>query len=115
MIWRYLFFFTLIVLIEIYFLQGVKTFARDFSQRNRNIFVYTAYVLFGINLLMGIVGFFYPPPMWNGFFRFISSMFLVMVVCKLLGCSFLIIDDVIRLFRWLFKVIFKVGTAARGE
>lgn len=110
MIWRYLFFFTLIVLIELYFLQGVKTFARDFSQRNRNIILYTAYFLFGVNLLLGLVGFFYPPPNWNGFFRFLSSVFLVMVVCKLLGCSFLIIDDIIRLFRWLAKALFKVGT-----
>jgi predicted MPP superfamily phosphohydrolase len=93
-------------------LQGVKTFARDFSQRNRNIFVYTAYLLFGINLLMGIIGFFYPPPEWNTCFRFVSSMFLVLVVCKLFGISFLFIDDIIRLFRWIFKAVFGIGTSA---
>jgi len=110
-LFRYLIFFTIIVLIEIYFLQGVKTFARDFSQRSRNIMVYTAYVLFGINLLMGIIGMFYPPPEWNSFFRFVSSMFLVLVVCKFFGIWFLAIDDIIRLFRWLLKTIFKVGTS----
>ena len=112
MLLRYFIFFAIVVLIEVYFLQGVKTFARDFSQRNRNILVYTAYTLFGINLLMGIIGMFYPPPEWNGFFRFLSSLFLVLVVCKLFGISFLLIDDIIRLFRWLFKALFGIGTNA---
>ncbi len=109
---RFLIFFVIIVVIEIYFLQAVKTFSRDFTPRNRNIFMYTAYTLFAINFLFGLVGMFYPPPEWHGFFRFISSMFLVLVVCKLFGVSFLIIDDVIRIFRWIFKVVFKIGTTA---
>jgi predicted MPP superfamily phosphohydrolase len=37
-------------------------------------------------------------------------MFLVLTVCKLFGVSFLVIDDIIRLFRWLFKVLFGIGS-----
>lgn len=111
MFWRFLIFFTIICIIEIYFLQAVRTFSRDFSQRNRNIVVYTAYFLFAFNFILGCVSLFYPPPEWNSFFRFLSSLFLVLVVCKLFGISFLIIDDVIRLFRWIFK-LFGIGTAS---
>jgi uncharacterized protein len=112
MFWRFLIFFAIIVFIELYFLQAVKTFARDLSTRNRNIIVYTAYTLFAMNFILGCVALFYPPPEWNTFFRFLSSMFIILVVCKLFGVSFLIIDDIIRLFRWILKTVFKVGTSA---
>lgn len=112
MFWRFLIFFIVICLIELYFLQAVKTFSRDFSPRNRSIILLTANALFIINFLIGAVSLFYPPPEWNGFFRFLSSMFLVLVVCKLFGVSFLLIDDIIRLFRWVFKVAFKIGTTS---
>lgn len=74
--------------------------------------MYLAYTLFSIQMLLGLVAMFYPPPEWYGFFRFLSSMFLVLTVCKLFGVSFLLIDDIIRLFRWLFKIVFKIGIAS---
>ncbi len=97
---RFLIFFSLIVVIEIYFLQAVKTFVQDFGQGKRAGILWTAYTLAAISILIGIVSLVYPPPQWNGFFRFLSSVFLIIIICKLLGCTFLIIDDIIRLFRW---------------
>lgn len=108
---RYLIFFVLILLIEIYFLQAVKTFARDFSPRNKNILLYTAYGLFAFNLIVGIIGFIYPPPEWKTAFRFLPPMLIVIVVCKLFGVSFLLIDDIIRFFRWGLKAAFNFGTS----
>lgn len=102
---RFLIFFIIIVAIEIYFLQAVKTFARDFSPRNKTIITNIAYGLFAINFILGLVSLFYPPPEWKSFLRILPPMFIVLVVCKLFGSSFLIIDDVIRLFRWLYKLI----------
>src|SRR4051812_15333764 len=99
---RFLIFFSLILVIEIYFLQAVKTFSQDFSQGRRNGILYTAYTLAAISILIGIVSLFYPPPMWNSFFRFFSSAIIILILCKLIGSSFLIIDDIIRLFRWIF-------------
>lgn len=66
----------------------------------------TAYILAAFNIIIGIVSLFYPPPAWNNFFRFISSIGLILLICKIFGVSFLIIDDVIRLFRWIFSLIF---------
>ena len=103
MIGRFIFFFLLIAAIEFYFLQAVKTFVQDFSQTKKNAILYTAYFLIAVNVAMGLVSLVYPPPNWNNTLRFIMSCFLVLAICKLFGISFLLIDDVIRLFRWIFS------------
>ncbi|MBK7816837.1 MAG: hypothetical protein IPJ60_04270 [Sphingobacteriaceae bacterium] len=98
---RILIFITITVLVEFYFLQAVKTFVQDFSLGKRNAFLYTAYGLAAFSLLIGMVSVFYPPPNWNNFFRFLLSVAIILLLCKLLGCVFLIVDDVIRFFRWV--------------
>lgn len=101
MLARYLIFFLIIVAIEVYFLFGIKAFIQDFSQNKKSVILSIVYFFFGLNLLLGVVGFFYPPPNWNGFFRFVSAACLILVLCKLLGDVFFLIDDIIRLFRWM--------------
>ncbi|MDP3567369.1 metallophosphoesterase [Sediminibacterium sp.] len=66
--------------------------------------MYTAYGFAAFSILIGLVSLFYPPPNWNNFFRYLSAVALILLVCKLLGSSFLLIDDVIRLFRWIFSL-----------
>ncbi len=105
MIARYLIFFSIIVLVEVYFLFGMRGYTQDFSPNKRNVILYICYTLFAINLILGIAGMFYPPPNWNNFFRLVSSAFLILVVCKLLGDVFFLVDDIIRLFRWLFSLL----------
>lgn len=102
---RFLIFFFIILLIEFYFFQAVKTFAQDFTQSRRQVVYWIAYVLAAFNIIIGLVSLFYPPPEWNNFFRYISSIGLILLICKLIGCSFLIIDDVFRLFRWLYALV----------
>lgn len=105
MFFRFLFFFFLILLVEWYFFQAIKLFASDFSDSKKKVILYTAYGFAFFNISIGLVSLFYPPPQWNNFFRYISSIGLMLLICKLLGCSFLIIDDVIRLFRWIIHLI----------
>lgn len=114
MFFRFLIFFVLIVLIELYFLQAVKTFVQDFSQGKKNGILYTAYVLAGISFLIGMVSLFYPPPEWSNSLRFVASIFFIVLLCKLLGSTFLIIDDIFRLFRWIFS-LFQKNTAEAVE
>jgi len=111
---RFLFFFALIVVIELYFLQAVKTFSQDFSQSRKTSILYTAYFLMVLSLGFGTVALFIPPPNWNNFFRFIFSALLILLLCKLLGCVFLIIDDLIRLFRWIIS-LFTRNSDQTGE
>ena len=61
----------------------------------------------GISIFIGLVSLFYPPPQWNNFFRFVCSVFLIILLCKLIGCTFLIVDDLIRLFKWLIALFKK--------
>lgn len=97
-------------------MQAVKTFAQDFSQGKRNAVLYTAYIIAGISISMGIVSLFYPPPNWNDFFRFLSSALLILVVCKFFGILFLFMDDIVRLFRWMFSFFkTKAETGEVGE
>lgn len=109
---RFLIFFTLIVLIEVYFLQAVKTFTQDFSQGKRNGFMYTAWFLMALSIGFGSVALFYPPPEWNDFFRFLFSAILILLVCKFIGVLFLIIDDLIRLVRWIISLFSRNGEGA---
>jgi predicted MPP superfamily phosphohydrolase len=103
MLIRILIFSTLIILIEVYFLQAVKTFVQDFSQGKKTVLLYTTYAIACVSILMAIVAVVYPPPNWTPFFRFLSSILIIVVLCKLIGCTFLLIDDIIRLFRWIFS------------
>jgi predicted MPP superfamily phosphohydrolase len=100
---RFLIIFCIILVVEIYFLQAVKTFTQDFSSGKRNAILYTAYALAIINIVVGIVAMFYPPPNWNNMMRFVLAGLVILVICKLFGISFLIIDDIVRLFRWIFS------------
>jgi uncharacterized protein len=102
---RFLLFFFFIVVIEFYFIQAVKTFVSGFSIRTKNIILFTAYGLMAISLLIGFVSLFYPPPNWNNFFRFVSAAALILLVCKLFGSSFLLIDDILRFLRWVYSLI----------
>ncbi|HRH09978.1 MAG TPA: metallophosphoesterase [Bacteroidia bacterium] len=102
-------------MVEIYFLQAVKTFVRDFNGSSKNITLYTAYTMAGITFVIGLVAMFYPPPNWNTFFRFIMAITLILFVCKLIGCQFLIIDDIIRFFRWIIGLFRKKAEVAVEE
>lgn len=104
MIIRLLIFFIVGLLIEFYFLQAVKTFVQDFSIHKKNTILYFAYGLMALSIIMGIVSVIYPPPNWNSFFRFLLSIVMILLICKLLGSVFLLVDDVVRLFRWIFSL-----------
>lgn len=101
MFFRFLLFFIFIFLVEVYFLQALKTISLDYASGKRKVILTIAYSLAAGNLILGAVALFYPPPEWSVFFRFLSAIGLVLFVCKLIGCTFLLLDDVIRLFRWI--------------
>lgn len=106
MFWRFFIFFIIVTVIEIYFLQAVKTFSQDFSDGKKKVVLWVAYALAFYNIAIAVVSLFHPVPEWSAKFRFISAAGLILVICKLFGISFLLIDDIIRLFRWLYQIIF---------
>jgi uncharacterized protein len=110
---RFILFFILILAVEFYFLQAVKTFSQDFSQNKKQIVLWTAYLFAAFSIIVALAAIVYPPTKWSVSMRFISSAVFIILICKILGISFLIIDDIIRLFRWVFS-LFK-GDAVSPE
>lgn len=106
MFWRFFIFFILVTVIEIYFLQAIKTFSQDFSDGKKKVVLWIAYALAFYNIGIAIVSLFHPVPEWSAKFRFVSAAGLILVICKLFGISFLLIDDIIRFFRWLYQLLF---------
>lgn len=106
MFWRFFIFFILVTVIEIYFLQAVKTFVQDFSDGKKKIVLWIAYALAFYNIAIAVISLFHPVPEWSPKFRFVSAAGLILVICKLFGISFLLIDDIIRLFRWIYQLVF---------
>jgi uncharacterized protein len=111
---RFFLIFIAITLIEIYFLQAVKTFVQDFSPSKKNFILYTAYILAILNFFLSIAAIISPPSGWNSFLRIVTISSFILVVCKLFGISFLLIDDVVRLFRWV-ATLFTNKTAETTE
>jgi hypothetical protein len=110
---RFIIFLIIILAVEFYFLQAVKTFVQDFSQGKKHFVLWTAYIFAGISILVGLMAIVYPPGKWNMFVRFISSAAFIILVCKVIGCSFLLIDDLIRLGRWIVSLFqSRAGEAA---
>ena len=109
---RFLILFIVIILVEWYFLQALKLISIDYSPNKRKILLYIAYSFAAFNLIVGAIALVYPPPEWNNLFRFVSSLGLILMVCKLIGCSFLLIDDIIRLFRWIISLFQKTPIEA---
>lgn len=109
---RFLFVFILIVLIELYFFQIVKTLSIDLPPGKRKLIYAISWGLAAFNIAFGVVALFYPPSEWNNFFRVLYSVAFILLICKLFGSIFLFIDDIIRLFRWLGSYMQKAPAEA---
>jgi len=100
---RALILFIVVAGIEWYFLQGLKTLSQDFTLRTKTWILNTAYLIAGFTLLLGLISLVYPPPTWPGWLRWIMAFVMILVLCKLVGSLFLLSDDVVRFFRWLYR------------
>jgi len=101
MFFRLVIFFVLIVLIELYFLQAVRTFSQDFSPAKKTVVYWIAYILAGFSIVIGLMAFVQPPPLWSTAMRFVFAVSFMLIICKILGSSFLLIDDIVRGLRWM--------------
>ncbi len=93
--------FLAIVSVELYFIQALKTVSQDYSPIKKKYILIAAYSLTVLTIIFSAFATFFPPPEWNMFLRFILSCLLIIFICKLIGSTFLLIDDLIRLVKWL--------------
>ncbi|MCG3164990.1 MAG: 3',5'-cyclic adenosine monophosphate phosphodiesterase CpdA [Bacteroidia bacterium] len=114
---RFLIPVVLVLLIDLYFFQAVKTSTRDFTVSARSIiywsyWLFTAFSISFILLLMLM-----PQTFLSKFTRIYTLTFIfIIVLSKLIGSVFLLMDDVARLFKWSFlKFGFFADSAYSGS
>lgn len=112
----------LVVLIDLYFYQAIALLIANLSPFKkiviRNIYWgFTAYTILLLLIAMAI-----PFQEWWPFARiYLFAFSIILLICKLIGSTFILVDDLTRLIRWLFNLVFtptanteaKVGNLSR--
>jgi predicted MPP superfamily phosphohydrolase len=103
MLIRFLILFAVLLLIDVYFFQAVKTIAAAWPETRR---VWTYRIYWGFTAFSLIFGLFsmltYQHPLFNKYiYLYTFCVIFVVVVSKLIGSLFLMVDDVQRLVRWI--------------
>lgn len=112
----------LVVLIDLYFYQAIALLIANLSPFKkiviRNIYWgFTAYTILLLLIAMAI-----PFQEWWPFARiYLFAFAIILLICKLIGSTFILVDDLTRLIRWLFNLVFtptanteaKVGNLSR--
>jgi len=106
--------FIVIVIIELYFIQALKTISVDYSPTKRKYILGFAYGIAICTIIMSGFASIYPPPEWNTFLRLLLFVFIMLFLSKLIGSTFLLMDDLLRLIRWVISK-FKSTTTISSE
>jgi len=104
----YLFFTLVIVLIDVYAWQGIRVLLTNSSPVWRRG-VATAYWMVPVlAICMLVAGSFYNVSKWSDWLRIYGVAAVVLLyICKFVTLPFLMIDDVVRVFRWIGSLLTK--------
>lgn len=108
----------LLLLIDWYFYQAVITVMKGSSESRRNLvfYIYWGFTIF--SFLLALTPTFIPLSDWPKVIRiYVFSLVVMVLISKLIGVVFLLLDDIIRLFRWMgswFVPKVSAATAAVG-
>ncbi len=86
--------------IDFYVWQGIKFLIQNWSSRARSIFRYTYWGYTVFTFLWFLMIRFFDLRMPHAFTRILTALIFAIFVSKLLWMVYLIVDDLIRLFRW---------------
>ena len=105
---RILLFGVLLVLIDLYFYQSIKTVLANSSAFKKN-FAFTSYWSFTVfSILLFLTPSLFTFSDFPKFVRIYVFSFMVMIIIsKLIGSFFIALDDIIRFFRWVSSYILK--------
>ena len=104
------------ILIDWYFFTGVQTIIKDFPQQ-RKVTIQTVYwVVSALTIFCLIISGVFSQASLPNFFRgYIVSILFILFLAKFFGCIFLLIDDLIRLFRWGYQFATTVNHPEQRE
>lgn len=93
----------IILLLDIYVFQAVKTIGKKLSPLRRKVLFSSFWLTTVVTVFTILVSVFTQPAEWNVFFRvYLPGFIFALYFSKILFLLFLIIDDVRRLFHWSF-------------
>jgi uncharacterized protein len=108
----------IVLLIDLYFFQSLKTVMKKSSAKARKI-VFTLYWSLTVyGAILTLISIMVPMHQWPDLPRVYGfGMLMIPLLCKLLGCIFLLIDDLIRLGRiaWKKVAVSKNDVDKKGE
>ena len=97
--------FVVLFLIDLYVFQAVKLVSSDLNNTVKNIIYFIYWGMTTLSLSALIVNSFYDFHLWNRRIATYSFAIIVLTyVSKIFVVIFLLIDDLIRLFRWIFSL-----------
>ncbi|MCW3071455.1 MAG: metallophosphoesterase [Bacteroidetes bacterium] len=106
----------LLVLIDLYFYQAIRTIMAGSSITRKNLvfYIYWGFTLFAF--LLFLTPTFIPFQDWPKVVRVYLFAFVIMVlISKIIGSVFIAVDDIIRLFRWIGSYFTKAPLPVAGE
>ncbi len=106
----------ILLIIDWYFYQAIIIVLKGASETKRNtvLYIYWGFTIF--SFLLSLTPMFLPLASWPKFIRVYVFAFVVMVlISKLIGSVFIVIDDIIRLFRWVGNFFVKPEIVPMAE
>ena len=97
----------LVLLIDLYFYQAIVVLSQNLSPFKRIAIRNAYWAITAYTLLIGITAIVIPFHTWIPFARvYLFSFAAVLMICKLIGSSFILIDDIGRFGVWVFNSVF---------
>jgi hypothetical protein len=115
MMWRSVVIVLVILLVDLYVFQGVKLVTNGLSSMARKI-VYTLFwTITAYSLFVVILNMFIDFQLWPKQLKVYSIAFILTTyISKLFVVLFLLLDDIIRVIRWIAGYCFKNGCSQRS-
>ena len=113
---RFLLGIGLVLLIDVYFYQAVALLITNLSPFKKMLVrnIYWGFTAYTVGLM--VIGIFIPFQDWWAFARIYLFAFAIMlVICKLIGSTFILIDDLGRLMRWIYGLLFSSASSNTGN
>ena len=110
---RVLFIGIILVVIDLYFYQAIRTVMAGSSVARKNtvFYIYWGFTVF--SFLIALTPMFIPFQDWPKVLRVYLIAFVIMVLLsKVIGVVFILMDDIIRLFRWIASYFTKPAVTA---
>jgi predicted MPP superfamily phosphohydrolase len=114
--YRFIAFAAIIILIDLYFYQAISTLLRGASGARKNIVFYMYAGFTAISVLTVLMPLLIPFQDWPKFFKiYFLAFILILLFSKIIGSLFLLVDDLIRLFRWIGSYLVKPAPTGLAE